>query len=145
MNVEQQTVLSVVTAFVDVRRAEREVEIRETNVTSLRQQVKAAKDRFDVGEVTRTDVSQAEAQAAASEAEFAKSKAALARARADLRADCRPPAGAAGRAAGGAGSFQERWKKRSPTARSTPTRTCLEARARGSLRASAASMWRVAR
>lgn len=82
MNVEQQMILSVVAAFVDVRRADREVEIRETNVESLRQQVKAAKDRFDVGEVTRTDVSQAQSQAAASEAEFAKSKAALARARA---------------------------------------------------------------
>ena len=82
INVEQQMILSVVAAFVDVRRADREVEIRETNVESLRQQVKAAKDRFDVGEVTRTDVSQAQSQAAASEAEFAKSKAALARARA---------------------------------------------------------------
>ena len=68
LNAEQETVLSVVTAFVDVRRAERELEIRETNVESLRQQVRAATDRFDVGEVTRTDVSQAQAQAAASEA-----------------------------------------------------------------------------
>ncbi|RYZ14918.1 MAG: type I secretion protein TolC [Alphaproteobacteria bacterium] len=82
INVEQQTVLSVVSAFVDVRRGERELEIRETNVASLRKQVEAATDRFEVGEVTRTDVSQAQAQQAASEAELAKSKSDLARARA---------------------------------------------------------------
>ncbi len=82
INAEQETVLAVVTAFVDVRLAEREVEIRETNVASLRQQVRAATDRFDVGEVTRTDVSQAQAQAAASESELANSRAGLARARA---------------------------------------------------------------
>jgi outer membrane protein len=82
INAEQQLVLSGVTAFMDVRRAESEVEIRETNVNSLQQQVRAAKDRFDVGEVTRTDVSQAEAQAAASESELANAKARLARARA---------------------------------------------------------------
>ncbi len=82
INAEQQLVLSVVTAFMDVRRAESEVGIRGTNVSSLQQQVKAAKDRFDVGEVTRTDVSQAEAQAAASESELANAKARLARARA---------------------------------------------------------------
>jgi outer membrane protein len=82
MNAEQDLVLSVVTAFMDVRRAEKEVEIRETNVASLQQQVKAAKDRFEVGEVTRTDVSQAEAQAAASESEQASAKARLERARA---------------------------------------------------------------
>lgn len=82
INAEQDLVLSVVTAFMDVRRAEKEVEIRETNVASLQQQVKAAKDRFEVGEVTRTDVSQAEAQAAASESEQASAKARLERARA---------------------------------------------------------------
>lgn len=54
LTAEQDTVLSVVTAFVDVRRSERELEIRETNVASLREQVRAATDRFDVGEVTRS-------------------------------------------------------------------------------------------
>lgn len=82
LDAEQNTVLTVVTSFVDVRRGERELEIRETNVASLREQVRAATDRFEVGEVTRTDVSQAQAQEAASEAELAKSRANLARARA---------------------------------------------------------------
>ncbi len=82
INAEQDTILSVVTAFMDVRRAERELEIRDTNVASLREQVRAATDRFNVGEVTRTDVSQAQAQAAASESDVATARANLARARA---------------------------------------------------------------
>ena len=79
---EQQLVLDVVTAFVDVRRAEQELSIRETNVKSLKTQVQAATDRFDVGEVTRTDVAQAQARAAGSEAEFSASRAGLSAARA---------------------------------------------------------------
>ena len=74
--------LAVVTAFVDVRRAEEEVSIRETNVASLKQQVQAAKVRFDAGDVTRTDVAQAEARQAGAESDFAASKAERAAARA---------------------------------------------------------------
>lgn len=71
INAEQQTVLNVVTAYMDVRRADREVEIRQSNVAALTEQVKAAKDRFEAGEVTRTDVAQAEARKSASDAELA--------------------------------------------------------------------------
>jgi len=81
---EQDLVLKVVTVFMDVRRAEREVEIRESNVSALGQQVKAARDRFEVGEVTRTDVAQAEARRAASEAELAAATSRRAKARADF-------------------------------------------------------------
>jgi outer membrane protein len=89
---EQDLVLSVVTAFVDTRRGEEEVQIRETNVSSLKQQVQAAKDRFEVGEVTRTDVAQAEAREAGAEADLAKAKAELASARATYqRIVGRPP------------------------------------------------------
>jgi outer membrane protein len=80
---EQNLVLQVVTVFMDVRRAEREVEIRGRNVSSLGQQVKAARDRFDVGDVTRTDVAQAEAREGASKAELAAATSRRARARAD--------------------------------------------------------------
>lgn len=81
---EQDLVLQVVTVFMDVRRAEREVEIRESNVNALGQQVKAARDRFEVGEVTRTDVAQAEARRAASEAELAAATSRRAKSRADF-------------------------------------------------------------
>lgn len=79
---EQDLVLQVVTVFVDVRRAEREVEIRGRNVSALGQQVKAARDRFDVGDVTRTDVAQAEAREGASRAELASATSRRAEARA---------------------------------------------------------------
>lgn len=75
--VQRDLILSVVSAYLDVRRAEEEVLIRETNVGSLRQQVQAATDRFDVGEVTRTDVAQAEARYAGSQAALASSRAGL--------------------------------------------------------------------
>ncbi|HVY90305.1 MAG TPA: TolC family outer membrane protein [Hyphomonadaceae bacterium] len=89
---EQQLVLSVVTAFVDVRRAEQEVEIRETNVNSLKQEVQASKDRFQVGEVTRTDVAQAQAREAGAEGDLARSRSTLATARATYeRVVGRPP------------------------------------------------------
>lgn len=78
---EQDLILETVSAFLDVRRAEAEVEIRQTNVDSLRQQVQAASDRFDVGDVTRTDVAQAQSRAAGSEADLAASRSRLAAAR----------------------------------------------------------------
>jgi outer membrane protein len=79
-------ILEVVRTFVDVRRAEEEISIRETNVASLQKQVEAASDRFRVGEVTRTDVAQAEARAAGSLAELAAARARLATARAQYEA-----------------------------------------------------------
>jgi outer membrane protein len=83
--VEQDVILQVVTAYMDVRRGEQEVKIRETNVDSLRTQVRAAKDRFQAGEVTRTDVAQAESQEAASEGQLAQARAGLAAARASYQ------------------------------------------------------------
>jgi outer membrane protein len=80
---EQQLVLDVVTAFVDVRRAEEEFRIRTENVDALKQQVRAASDRFNVGEVTRTDVAQAQSRAAGSESALAAARARLAAARAN--------------------------------------------------------------
>ncbi|HEX5008643.1 MAG TPA: TolC family outer membrane protein [Hyphomonadaceae bacterium] len=79
---EQDLVLSVVAAYVDVRRAEEVVQIRETNVNSLGQQVQAARDRFDAGEVTRTDVAQAEARKSGAEANLAAARSELSTARA---------------------------------------------------------------
>jgi outer membrane protein len=85
MGVEQDVVLSVVTAFMDVRRAEQDVKIRETNVDSLRQQVQASKDRFEAGEVTRTDVAQAQSREAGAEGALAQARAQLAGARANYQ------------------------------------------------------------
>ncbi len=65
LQVEQNILLSTVTAYVDVRRDQQFVRLALNNVRVLREQVRAAKDRFEVGEVTRTDVAQAEARLAA--------------------------------------------------------------------------------
>ena len=54
--------LDATTAYVNVVRDTAIVKLRENDVTVLSEQLKATKDRFDVGEVTRTDVAQAEAR-----------------------------------------------------------------------------------
>ena len=59
---EQTTLLDGVTAYVDVVRDTAVVRLRENNVEVLTEQLKATRDRFEVGEVTRTDVAQAEAR-----------------------------------------------------------------------------------
>jgi outer membrane protein len=61
-SVEQTVLLDAVTAYVNVVRDAAIVRLRENDVTVLTEQLKATKDRFDVGEVTRTDVAQAEAR-----------------------------------------------------------------------------------
>jgi outer membrane protein len=61
-SVEQTVLLDAATAYVNVVRDTAIVRLRENDVTVLSEQLKATKDRFDVGEVTRTDVAQAEAR-----------------------------------------------------------------------------------
>jgi outer membrane protein len=54
-----------IAAFMDVVRDQAIVRLRENNVTVLTRELKATQDRFQVGEVTRTDVAQAESRRAA--------------------------------------------------------------------------------
>ena len=58
-SVEQGIFLNAVTAFVDVIRDRAIVRLRRNNVSVIAQQQRATDDRFKVGEVTKTDVSQA--------------------------------------------------------------------------------------
>lgn len=62
---EQQVMLDAVTAYMDVVRDQAIVRLRENNVLVLTRELRATQDRFAVGEVTRTDVAQAEARRAA--------------------------------------------------------------------------------
>jgi outer membrane protein len=78
---EQSILLAAVTAYEDVRRDISFVSLARNNVRVIGEQVRAARDRFEVGEVTRTDVSQAEARLAASRASLASAVGALARSR----------------------------------------------------------------
>lgn len=62
---EQGVLLEAVTAYGDVVRDQAIVRLRENNVTVLTRDLRATQDRFNVGEVTRTDVAQAQARRAA--------------------------------------------------------------------------------
>ncbi len=74
---EQDVLLSAVTAYMDVLRDTATVALNRNNVTVLQRQLEASQDRFDVGEITRTDVAQ-------SEARLSRSQSALIRAEANL-------------------------------------------------------------
>nr|WP_245838130.1 TolC family outer membrane protein [Tropicimonas sediminicola] len=63
--VEQNVLLQAVSAYMGVLRAEAFVSLRENNVRVLTQEKQATEDRFEVGEVTRTDVALAESRLAA--------------------------------------------------------------------------------
>jgi outer membrane protein len=65
-SVEQQVLLDSATAYLDVIRDLAIVKLRENNVKILSEDVKQTRERFKVGEVTRTDVAQSEANLAAS-------------------------------------------------------------------------------
>lgn len=71
VQVEQQVLLQAVSAYVNLGLAQEIVGLRESNVRVITRELRAAKDRFDVGEITQTDVSQAEAALAAAQANLA--------------------------------------------------------------------------
>lgn len=64
LDTEQDILLDAITAFMDVRRDADVVRLSQNNVRVLGEQLRAANDRFEVGEVTRTDVAQTEARLA---------------------------------------------------------------------------------
>ena len=80
--VEANIIQGVITAYVDVRRDQERLRISQENVAVLQRQFDEARARFEVGEITRTDVAQAEARLAASRASLASAQAQLAISRA---------------------------------------------------------------
>ena len=62
---EQTVLLSAATIYMDYLRDAAIVEVQRSNTRVLEQTLKQTQDRFNVGEVTRTDVAQSEAQLAA--------------------------------------------------------------------------------
>lgn len=86
ISVEQQVLLAAVSAFVNVRLQQEIVSLRENNVRVIGEQLRAAQDRFEVGEVTRTDVAQAEARLAQAQANLVVAQGDLAIARENYRA-----------------------------------------------------------
>ncbi|HEY3678296.1 MAG TPA: TolC family outer membrane protein [Bradyrhizobium sp.] len=62
---EESVLLSAATIYMDYLRDSAIVEVQRSNTRVLEQTLKQTQDRFNVGEVTRTDVAQSEAQLAA--------------------------------------------------------------------------------
>ncbi|MBV9835425.1 MAG: TolC family outer membrane protein [Alphaproteobacteria bacterium] len=79
---EQTTLLNTVTAFSDYVRDLATVELRRNNVNVLNQQLIATQARFRVGELTRTDVAQAESRLEGTRADLIAAQAQAANSRA---------------------------------------------------------------
>ncbi|MEM8625477.1 MAG: TolC family protein [Pseudomonadota bacterium] len=90
--IEQSVLLEAITSHVNVLRDAAFVDLGIKNLRVLSEQLRAARERFEVGEVTRTDVEQARAATAASRSALAASRGALVSSReAYLRAVGRRP------------------------------------------------------
>jgi outer membrane protein len=74
---EQSTLLDGVTAYMDVLRDTALLELQRNNVEVLKEQLRETRDRFTVGEVTRTDVAQAEASLSSAQAQELSAEATL--------------------------------------------------------------------
>ncbi len=79
---EQSVLQNVIQAYVDVRRDQESQAIAQENVGLLKRQLDEAQARFQVGEITRTDVAQTEASVAAAQAQLSAAQAQLANSRA---------------------------------------------------------------
>lgn len=75
--VEQAVFGDVVLAYMNVVRDQAELELQINNEQVLVRQLQATRDRFEVGEVTRTDVAQAESRLALATAERTEAEGAL--------------------------------------------------------------------
>ena len=69
VGVEQQVLLDAVASYMDVVRDAAVLELNINNQQVLSRQLEASRDRFDVGEITRTDVAQSEARLSGSNAD----------------------------------------------------------------------------
>jgi outer membrane protein len=82
---EEQVLLDTLIAYTDIRRDAELLLISRNNVRVLTEQLRAARERFEVGEVTRTDVEQARARLAAANSRLAASVGAVAISRESYR------------------------------------------------------------
>jgi outer membrane protein len=82
---EQSVLLSAATIYMDYLRDAAIVEVQRSNVRVLEQTLKQTRDRFNVGEVTRTDVAQSEAQLAAGRTQLLQADSNLVTTKANFR------------------------------------------------------------
>ena len=69
-NTEQNTLQNGATAYMNVLRDTAILELNKNNITVLEEQLRQTRDRFNVGEVTRTDVAQAESSLATARSNY---------------------------------------------------------------------------
>nr|ART36790.1 D431 [uncultured bacterium] len=74
---EQNVLLGAVTAYMDVLRDRAVVDLNKNQIGVLSRQQEATQNRFDVGDITRTDVAQSEARLSSSVSNLASAEAAL--------------------------------------------------------------------
>ena len=81
--IEAQILSTVIQAYSDVRRDQEALRIRQENVAVLQRQLEESNARFEVGEITRTDVAQSQSRLAAAHAQHQSAVAQLAISRAN--------------------------------------------------------------
>ncbi len=85
IGVEQGVLLNAIASFVDVQTALQVVNLRQSNVRLIDQELRAARERFELGDSTRTDVAIAEARLAAARSLLAAAEGDLAIAREEFQ------------------------------------------------------------
>ena len=85
VGVEQDILFQTVSAFMNVVRDQAVLRLNVSNEQVLRRQLRATRDRFQVGEVTRTDVSQAQARLSQAQATRTQAEGTLQISRANYR------------------------------------------------------------
>lgn len=73
--IEQQVLLDAATAYMNLLRDTAILDLQRRNVEVLQEQLRQTRDRFNVGEVTRTDVAQAESRLAAGQSQLLSAQA----------------------------------------------------------------------
>lgn len=84
-NTEQSVLLNGVTAYMNVIQAIALLDLQNQSLAAFQQELRATRDRFNVGEVTRTDVAQAEARVADAQYQVSQAVANLSTAKANYR------------------------------------------------------------
>ncbi len=82
---EESVLLSAASAYMDVSRDTANLEVQQNNIKVLQRTLKDTRNRFAAGQVTATDVAQAEAQLAAGEASLHGAESTLMTTRANYR------------------------------------------------------------
>ena len=92
---EQNVLLNAATAYMNLIRDAAILDLQRRNVEVLQEQLRQTRDRFNVGEVTRTDVAQSESRLAAGRSQVLTAKSNYTTSRATYRPDHRRRAGQA--------------------------------------------------